>query len=323
MAEKNNSNEIKLIRIYDVPIKTVWDAWTQDDQVAQWWGPRGYTLTIHSHDLRTGGLWHYTMHSPDGTDYVNKSRYLEVIPLSKMVYDQGGNDDQKPMFRVTVLFSEANGKTQMDMTMALPSAEAAENTKKFIKKANGNSTWDRLAEYLEKESSHKEIFVINRSFQTPLETLFKAWTDPEHLSRWVPPAGFTMKYLKADIRPGGECFYAITDSTGQHTMYGKSQYLEVAPYHRIVYAQQFSDEKGNTVRHPMSPTWPETMLTTVQLTPEGPNQTRVTLSWVPSEGSTAPEIETFSQARTGMTGGWTGSFDKLESHLAGLPAGAR
>ena len=320
MAEKN-ANEIKLTRIYDAPVKIVWDAWTQNDQVAQWWGPRGYTLTIHSHDLRSGGLWHYTMHGPDGTDYVNKSRYLEVIPLSKMVYDQGGNDEQKPMFRVTVLFAESNGKTQMDMTMTLPSPEAAENTKKFIKKANGNSTWDRLAEYLEQGTSHREIFVINRSFQAPLETLFKVFTDPDHLSRWVPPTGFTMKYLKADIRPGGESFYSMTDPSGQHTMYGKAKYLEITKPNRIVYTQQFSDEKGNVSRHPMSPTWPETMLTTILLTPEGPAQTRVTLSWVPYEGSSAPEIETFAQARTGMTGGWTGSFDKLESHLEGLKGG--
>ena len=46
----------------------------------------------------------------------------------------------------------------MEMTMALATAEAAAETKKFIKKAGGNSTWDRLAEYLEMEST-KEIFL--------------------------------------------------------------------------------------------------------------------------------------------------------------------
>ena len=40
--------------------------------------------------------------------------------------------------------------------MALPTPEAAEETRKFIKKAGGDSTWDRLAEYLEKESTGKE-----------------------------------------------------------------------------------------------------------------------------------------------------------------------
>ena len=40
--------------------------------------------------------------------------------------------------------------------MALPTPEEAEETRKFIKQVGGNSTWDRLAEYIEKES----IFVV-------------------------------------------------------------------------------------------------------------------------------------------------------------------
>ena len=49
------------------------------------------------------------------------------------------------------------------MSMTLPTPEAAEETRKFIKKAGGDSTWDRLAEYLAKESTGKEQFVINRT----------------------------------------------------------------------------------------------------------------------------------------------------------------
>ena len=75
------------------------------------------------------------MHGPDGVDYPSKTQYLEVEKYAKLVYDHGGNDDRPPMFRVTVLFSEINGKTKMDMSMTLPTPEAAEETRKFIKKA--------------------------------------------------------------------------------------------------------------------------------------------------------------------------------------------
>ena len=71
MAARNKSNVISLTRVYDAPLDAVWDAWTIPEEVAQWWGPRGVTLTNHSRDLRTGGHWHYTMHGPDGTDYEN------------------------------------------------------------------------------------------------------------------------------------------------------------------------------------------------------------------------------------------------------------
>ena len=160
MAAKNKSNEIKITRIYDAPLEAVWDAWTDPEQTAQWWGPRGFTLTTHSKDLRPGGHWHYTMHGPDGTDYPNHTVYLEVEKHAKLVYDHGGYEDRPPLFRVTVLFSEVDGKTKMDMTMGLPTPEAAEETRKFIKKAGGDGTWDRLAEYLDKEVRGKERNVV-------------------------------------------------------------------------------------------------------------------------------------------------------------------
>lgn len=316
MAAKNKSNEIRISRVYDAPVKAVWDAWTDPEQVAQWWGPRGFTITTHSKDLRVGGHWHYTMHGPDGVDYPNKTKYFEVEKHAKLVYDHGGNDEQAPLFRVTVLFSEVNGKTKMEMSMALPTPEAAEETRKFIKKANGNSTWDRLAEYLEMESTGKEKFVINRSFDAPLDVMFKVWTDPKHVAQWMPPTGFTMKFFRADLKSGGSSFYVMSGEGP--TMYGRAEYLKVEAPDRIVYTQQFCDENEKPSRHPMAPTWPETMLTTVKLTEEGPGRTRVTVTWEPHGKVTAEEVETFKKAKSGMSQGWGGSFDKLEGYLEEL-----
>src|SRR6476660_5474023 len=211
MAAKNKSNEIRIIRMYDAPAKTVWEAWTDPKQVGKWWGPRGFTLTTHSKDLRVGGHWKYTMHGPDGTDWPNNTLYHEVEKHKKLVYDHGATDDTPPKFRVTATFTEVKGnKTRLDMTMTLATPEAAEETRKFIKKAGGNSTWDRLAEYLEKGSSGKDEFVIARSFDAPLETMFEMWTNPKHFSKWLPPTGFEMEFIRSDIRPGGKTFYFLT-----------------------------------------------------------------------------------------------------------------
>jgi len=314
MVAQNKSNEIRITRIYDAPVRAVWDAWTDPEQVAQWWGPRGFTLTTHGKDLRPGGSWHYTMHGPDGIDYVNTTQYFEVEECSKLVYDHGGHEDRPPLFRVTVLFSEIDGKTKMEMCMALSTPEAAEEIRKFIKKAGGDSTWDRLAEYLEHESSGKEQFVINRTFDAPLEVMFEMWTDPRHFSQWLPPTGFEMQFLRSDIRPGGSIFYCMTGNGGVK-MYGRAEYLQIQKPDRIVYTQQFCDENEKLCRHPMSATWPATMLTTVELAAEEPERTRVTVTWEPYGATTPEELETFIKARAGMTQGWTGSFDKLEAHL--------
>jgi uncharacterized protein YndB with AHSA1/START domain len=314
MSVKNKPNEINITRIYDAPLRAVWDAWTDPEQVAQWWGPRGFTLTTHSKDLRPGGSWSYTMHGPDGVDYQNKTRYIEVENHSKLVYDHGGNDDRPPLFRVTVLFSEIDGKTRMEMSMALPTPEAADETRQFIKKAGGDGTWDRLAEYLEKASSGKEKFVITRSFNAPIALLFEMWTDPKHFSQWLAPVGFQMQFIRADIQAGGSSFFAMTN--GSITFYARAEYLNVEKPTRIVYTQQFCDENEKLSRHPMAPTWPATMLTTVLLTEEGPGQTRVRVSSEAHGAATDEELDTFIKSRGGMTQGWTGSFDKLDAYLS-------
>src|SRR3982751_5352508 len=112
----------------------VWEAWVDPAQAAHWWGPRGFTITTHSKDLRPGGHWRYTMHGPDGVDSETAPNYWQAVKQKSLV-------------------SESDGKTTMDMTMALESPEAAEQTRKFVKKAGGESTWDRLAEFIEKRAN--------------------------------------------------------------------------------------------------------------------------------------------------------------------------
>jgi len=314
MTTKNKSNEIRITRVYDAPVEAVWDAWTDPEQVAKWWGPRGFTITTHGKDLRPGGHWTYTMHGPDGTDYPNTTHYFEVEKYRKLVYDHGGSDDRPPMFRVTVLFSEIPDGTLMEMCMTLPTPEALEETRKIIKKASGNSTWDRLAEYLEKKSSGREKFVINRTFDAPIDVMFEMWTNPDHFSKWLPPEGFTMKFIRSDIKVGASTFFFMTN--GNLKMHGRAEYLKIEKPGRIVYTQQFCDENEKISRHPKVSAWPETMLTTVKLTAEGPDQTRVTVTWEPQGATTPGELEAFIKEKAGMTRGWTGSFDKLEELLA-------
>jgi uncharacterized protein YndB with AHSA1/START domain len=314
MAAKNNSNDLKITRVYDAPVKVVWEAWTDVKQVAKWWGPRGFTITTHSKDLKPGGFWNYTMHGPDGVDYPNVTKYYEVEKYHKLVYDHGANENQPPLFRVTVLFNENKNKTTMNMTMAFESPEKATEIGKFIKKAGGNSTWDRLGEYLEKEATGKEKFVINRTFESPINLMFEMWSNPEHLSQWLAPTGFSMKFYRSEIKTGGSTFYMMTNGSNV-TMYGRIKYLEISKPNKMVYSQQFVDEKENISRHPFAPTWPETMLTTVTFTEESPTSTRITVEWETYGEVTSEELAAFVKEKPGMTVGWTGSFDKLESYI--------
>ncbi len=312
MVLQNPSNEIRITRIYDAPVKTVWDAWTDPAQVAQWWGPRGFTLTTHSKELRPGGIWHYTMHGPDGTDYPNKTLYYEVEDCERLVYDHGGYDERKPLFRVTVEFSELDGKTKMEMTMTLPTAEQAEATRKFIKAAGGNATWDRLAEFLDEKGNGRNIFVINRSFEATVDQLFEMWTDAAHLAKWLPPVGFGMVFLRSDIREGGNCFYRMSNPAGV-TLHAQHEYLEVTKPSRIVFIQRFCDEHEQLAHHPALPVFPDAMQLTVALIAECERWTRVTLTTEPFGDVSPEQAAAFTNLRGSMTQGWSSSFDKLET----------
>jgi uncharacterized protein YndB with AHSA1/START domain len=314
MAAISKSHVITITRVYDAPLRSVWDAWTIPEEVAQWWGPRGFTLTTHSHDLRTGGHWHYTMHGPDGTDYENTTQYLDVVPLQRMVYDHGGHKDRPPLFRVAALFTERDGRTQLDMSMAFASPEIAMEMRGFIRKAGGEATWDRLAEYLGKRLGGVEQFFIARTFNAPIEHLYEMWTDTEHLAQWMPLAGATMRFLRAEPHIGGSSFYVMTMANGA-VMHGRVRYLALEKPDRIVYTQQFCNEQEQVITAPFFENWPQTMLTTVELVAEAPNRTRVTLCWEPQE-ATAEAIAEFVRQRGGMTMGWTGSFDKLEALMS-------
>lgn len=310
-------NEIRIVRVYDAPVKLVWDAWTDLKHVERWWGPRGFTLTTRSKDLRPGGKWIYTMHGPDGTDYPNVATYHEVVKYKKLVYDHGGSEERDKLFTVTVTFKEERGKTTMDMTMALPTPDEAKAMKKFIKEANGNSTWDRLGEYLDTETTGRDSFFIHRSFQADIGTVFGMWTDPAHLAKWMGPRGSTLSFIDTDAREGGSSRFAMIQADGQ-TMYGKIGYRKISPHHLLIYTQNFCDENGNLTKPPFAPTWPDVMLTTVAFAEEGPQETRVTVRWEVHGESSDIERRTFHDEKPGMTEGWNGSFDKLEEALKSL-----
>src|SRR3990172_7075004 len=95
--------EIVTARVVDAPGERVWKVWTDREQVAQWWGPNGFTNTIHEMDVRPGGVWRFIMHGPDGVDYQNKIVFNEVVKAERLVYTHSGDVDSKPMhFQVTV-----------------------------------------------------------------------------------------------------------------------------------------------------------------------------------------------------------------------------
>lgn len=156
-------------------------------------------------------------------------------------------------------------------------------------------------------------FTISRVFDAPRDLMWKLNTECEHLKHWWSPKGFTMRVCRIDLRPGGIFHYGLRSPEGQE-IWGRILYREIVAPERLVYIVTFSDENGAVTRHPMSPSWPLTVLSTTTFT-EHKGKTTVTVAWIPYE-ATAEERASFEAGREDMRQGFTGTFDQLDAYLA-------
>jgi uncharacterized protein YndB with AHSA1/START domain len=162
-------------------------------------------------------------------------------------------------------------------------------------------------------SATERPFVISRIFDAPRELVWKAWTEPERFKKWFGPKGCMVPEAKMEVKVGGTAHCCICTPDGRE-MWGKFIYREIAPPERLVYVQHFSNREGGITRHPMMPTWPRQMLTTV-IFAEQNGKTTVTVHWVPLD-PTDEERQTFDSAHDSMSQGWGGSFEQLAEYLA-------
>ena len=156
-------------------------------------------------------------------------------------------------------------------------------------------------------------FEIARVFNAPIQRVWDAWTKPEQLAHWLSPVGTKSEVYRFELHPGGMLHSKVTGPDGSIS-WGKSIYREIKEPTTLVYEQGFSNEAGDFIDAPMPMPWPLKMLTTVKLA-EQKGGTNVTLYWEPLEAS-EEQRASFVQMIASMTGGWTGTFDQLDKHLA-------
>ncbi|BBE34070.1 activator of HSP90 ATPase [Sphingosinicella microcystinivorans] len=156
-------------------------------------------------------------------------------------------------------------------------------------------------------------FSITRTFSAPRSRLWSAWTSPEALAQWFGPKETSGAVLEFDLRPGG-MWRGRMEAPDGSAMYSKFVFREVEPMSRLVWVHGFADADGNRIRAPFAQQFPLEMLTTVLLADEGKG-TRIDLSCVPLDAT--PEEEAFfASMMASMTGGWSGSFEQLDTFLA-------
>lgn len=146
-ADDAADREVVVARTFDAAPEALWDAWTDPERIVLWWGPRGFTTTIHEMDIRPGGVWTHTMHGPDGTDYPSRAVFREVVPLERISYVlDGGSESERVEAEVTWTFAPDGRGTRLTMRMRFPSVEVRDRVLRTLGVRDaGVETLNRLA----------------------------------------------------------------------------------------------------------------------------------------------------------------------------------
>jgi uncharacterized protein YndB with AHSA1/START domain len=125
-----------------------------------------------------------------------------------------------------------------------------------------------------KDDVIKEDLVVKRIIDAPLEMVWKAWTEPEHVMRWWGPKNYTSPNCIIDLREGGKyifCMRAPIEQGGQDS-YTTGVYNKIVPMERLEFTQSLSDKDGNIIdpsQAGMPPDFPKELRTIIVFKAKG------------------------------------------------------
>ncbi len=136
----DSQNEIHSSRELSTPIEIVYQAFSNPSHLKNWWGPEGFTNTIHEFDLRPGGKWRLTMHGPEKGNYENSSVFKTVVPNKLIAWTR----ISQPLFDMEVEFEQLSpSKSKISFRMIFKTVEECDKMRKFVE-PNNEENFDRL-----------------------------------------------------------------------------------------------------------------------------------------------------------------------------------
>jgi uncharacterized protein YndB with AHSA1/START domain len=136
--------EVISTRLFPASRDRVWKAWADPKHLAQWWGPAGFTNTFREFDLRPDGMWRFTMHAPNGANYPNETKFVEVTPPERVIFRH-----LAPVhaFDMIMTFTTKSHGTEVAWRMIFDDAAECARVRKFVTEGN-EQNFDRLQAHL-------------------------------------------------------------------------------------------------------------------------------------------------------------------------------
>jgi uncharacterized protein YndB with AHSA1/START domain len=128
-------------RDFNAAAEAVFQALSDPVRLARWWGPDGFTNTIHTFEFKPGGHWDYTMHGPDGTDYPNQAVFKEILPNAGVVLQHVG----QPRFMLSIALTPTGPGTRVSWVQEFEDPAMARNLRHIVEPANEQNLarWER------------------------------------------------------------------------------------------------------------------------------------------------------------------------------------
>jgi uncharacterized protein YndB with AHSA1/START domain len=126
-VERRSERELVVTRSFDAPVRLVYEAWTKPELFKLWWAPKssGVPLLSCDMDIRTGGSYRITFGRDASKTMVFFGRYLEVIPLARLVWTNDESDDGAV---TTVTFEDDDDRTLLTLSELYPTKAALDQS---------------------------------------------------------------------------------------------------------------------------------------------------------------------------------------------------
>jgi uncharacterized protein YndB with AHSA1/START domain len=138
-------------RVLPTPRARVFRAFTEPDQLAKWWGPKGFTAPSVELDLRLGGNYRIAMQPPDGDLFYLSGEFREVDPPARLAYtfrwEDPDPDDQETV--VTLSFGDLGESTELVVTQRAFATEG----RRALHDQGWTDSLDRLQELMSQAGS--------------------------------------------------------------------------------------------------------------------------------------------------------------------------
>ena len=147
-----SGREVVFSRQIAAPVALVWEIWSSVRHLHEWFGPTGFTTTTQEFAFVPGGVWRFTMHGPDGTDYPNRIVFRTIEPKTRIVYENSWDLPGAPLdFTVVVTFAAEGEGTRLILHMTFANDAAMRTAvERYGVLSGGIETFERIAEYVER-----------------------------------------------------------------------------------------------------------------------------------------------------------------------------